>query len=252
MEQEQRLTGGNASGAVVKVADTVRKAWTASSPSVQGFMTALRGSGVDVPAPRGRDERGRQVVEFIPGRLAMHSAPLTAAELRRVGGMVRAIHDAAAGFVPPADARWETAIPAPGEELICHNDLAPWNLVLGDRWVFIDWDAAAPSTRLWDLAYAAQAFTLSHPGTAPDCAGLDLRAFVDGYGAGAALRDALPEAIEQRVGAMLALLRTAHAEGREPWATMFRDGHGEHWGAVENYVRAHRETWCAALVEGTV
>ncbi|MGO2053105.1 hypothetical protein ACT3UD_07425 [Glutamicibacter sp. 287] len=28
----------------------------------------------------------------------------------------------------------------------------------GERWVFIDWDASEPSTRLGDLAYAAQAF----------------------------------------------------------------------------------------------
>jgi thiamine kinase-like enzyme len=32
------------------------------------------------------------------------------------------------------------------EDLICHHDLAPWNLVRdGDRWVFIDWDGACPA-----------------------------------------------------------------------------------------------------------
>ncbi|WP_350309798.1 phosphotransferase, partial [Arthrobacter sp. efr-133-R2A-63] len=56
--------------------------------------------------------------------------------------MVRAIHDASESFVPPRDARWNVAISSPGEELICHNDLAPWNLIIGDRWTFIDWDAA--------------------------------------------------------------------------------------------------------------
>lgn len=65
-----------------------------------------------------------------------------------IGSMVRAIHDASESFVPSPDAQWTTAIPAPGDDLICHNDLAPWNLMIGDRWAFIDWDAAAPSTRL--------------------------------------------------------------------------------------------------------
>ena len=42
--------------------------------------------------------------------------------------------------------------------IIAHQDLAPWNLVIGDRWAFIDWDTAAPGTRLWDLAYAVHGF----------------------------------------------------------------------------------------------
>ncbi|MQB01787.1 MAG: phosphotransferase, partial [Actinobacteria bacterium] len=61
------------------------------------------------------------------------------------------------GFMPPADARWQTVAAAPGGgEVICHNDLAPWNTVfVGQRPVaFIDWDMAAPGPRRWDVAYA--------------------------------------------------------------------------------------------------
>lgn len=192
MSHEEILAGGNAGGPVVKVAGTVRKAWVDSTPNVVAFMEFVRSRGVDLPAPMGRDEHGRQIIEFIPGRLALHSAPLSHAELRRVGAMVRAIHDASADFDPPSDAAWDTAIPAPGADLVCHNDLAPWNLMIGERWVFIDWDAAAPSTRLWDLAYAAQAFTLGGIDNPPERAAGDLRAFVDGYDADYDLRAALP------------------------------------------------------------
>lgn len=125
MELEHELAGGNASGAVVRIGETVRKPWTAATPSVISFVEAVRASGVDAPAPMGRDEKGRQIQEFVPGRLAMDSEPLSLPELRRVGSMVRAIHDASMNFVPAADAVWETAIPAPGDELVCHNDLAP-------------------------------------------------------------------------------------------------------------------------------
>jgi len=247
MSEEGRLAGGNVSGEVVRVGSTVRKPWTQASPSVHAFMDALRARDVDVPAPLGRDAQGRQVIEFVPGRLAIDVGRLTVDELRRVGAIVRVIHDASADFVPNADAIWETAIPAPGAELVCHNDLAPWNLIVGERWVFIDWDAAAPSTRLWDLAYAAQAFTLSNVDRSAEDAALDLAAFVDGYDAEPILREALPATMHRRTAAMFELLRSAHQAGREPWASMFDNGDGTHWAAATEYVATYQAQWAIAL-----
>lgn len=247
MDIEHDLAGGNASGGVVRIGSTVRKRWSASTPSVLEYMTAVRSAGVDVPAVFGRDDQGRQVIEFIPGRLAMESDPLSRSDLSQVGAMVRAIHDASAAFVPAEKAIWETAIAAPDSDLVCHNDLAPWNLIIGERWVFIDWDASAPSTRLWDLAYAAQAFTLG-PHQTPERAAQGLSAFVDGYGADRELRDALPEALYQRAQAMRDLLMRSHRVGREPWASMFVEGHGDHWRAATDFAGSHRDLWRAALL----
>lgn len=244
---EEVLTGGNASGAVVRVGDTVRKPWTDATESVADFVTFLRGRGVDAPEPLGRDERRRQIIEFVPGTLAIAGDRLAADDLRRVGSMIRDIHDASEVYVPPSDATWRTAIPAPGAELVCHNDLAPWNLVIGERWVFIDWDAAAPSTRLWDLAYAAQAFTLSDSGRDPSLAAGDLAALVDGYGADERMRGELPGVMVERTVAMLALLEGAASTGEEPWASMHADGHGAHWAKAVDYVRTHQGVWAKAL-----
>ncbi|WP_247826799.1 phosphotransferase [Arthrobacter antioxidans] len=247
MDDEQELGGGNVSDGVVRVGSTVRKPWTPSTPHVLEFMKAVGDAGVDVPVVFGQDEHGRQVTEFIPGRLALASDPLTPAQLHRVGAMVRAIHDASESFVPSPDAQWTTAIPSPGSDLICHNDLAPWNLIIGERWTFIDWDAAAPSTRLWDLAYAAQAFTLSDPGQAPAEAGRHLAAFIDGYGADESLREQLPAAMHQRAAAMYDLLESSHDSGLEPWGSMYVDGHGDHWRAATHYALLHQDSWSKAL-----
>jgi Ser/Thr protein kinase RdoA (MazF antagonist) len=62
-----------------------------------------------------------------------------------------------ADFVPPADERWFGGrMMAPGL-VIGHQDAAPYNAVVnGDRLVgFFDWDTAGPSTREFDLAFAA-------------------------------------------------------------------------------------------------
>lgn len=247
--QEHTLSGGNVTDRVVRVGQTVRKPWAAATPSVTAFVQAVRATGVDAPEPLGQDEDGRSVQEFIHGTIAMDQGPLSLDDVRRVGSIVRAIHDASAQFTPPENAAWESALPAPGSDLVCHNDLAPWNLIIGERWVFIDWDAAAPSTRLWDLAYAAQAFTLNDPNQSPHAAARRLAAFVDGYRANEATRTALPAEMGRRATAMRTLREDAASAEREPWASMHVGGHGAHWAAVTHYVEAHQEVWLTALAD---
>lgn len=224
--EEILLTGGNATDGVVRVGSTVRKPWTAATSSVLAFMKAIHDAGVDVPAVYGQDAQGRQVTEFVPGRLAMDSPPMSLSELRRVGRLVRTIHDASAAYEPAPDSTWITHIQALGADRICHNDLAPWNLLIGDRWVFIDWDAAAPSTRLWDLAYAAQAFTLNDASVDPQAAARALATFIDGYDADDNLRAALPVVMWQRTTAMYELLKNSHHTGNEPWGRCSRPATG--------------------------
>lgn len=247
VQEEVRLDGGNASGFVVRVANTVRKPWSVHTPAVHHYLCALSAAGIDVPATTGRDEQGRQVIEYVSGSLAEESLPLSAAQLARVGEMVRAVHDASESIPIDHSVPWPNLIPAPGADLMCHNDLAPWNLVLGERWVFIDWDASAPSTRLWDLAYAAQAFCLNDPADTVAASAERLAAFVDGYDAQGDLRSALPRAMGDRAAAMHALLERSWHSGAEPWASMFESGHGAHWGAVTAYVRCHEAAWRSAL-----
>ena len=244
---EQELTGGNASEIVVRIGNTVRKPWLENSAAVQSYLSALRSSGVDVPQPLGRDEHGRSTVEYIEGVLAMDHLPLGRDDLLRVGRMIRQIHDASETVPMRNPGDWKMLLPAENPDLMCHNDLAPWNLIMGDRWVFIDWDGAGPSTRLWDLAYAAQSFGLLFDRQPVDDAALRLRALVDGYGADAALSKALPAAMAKRTAAMFDLLKSSHATGIQPWADMYVNGHGEHWRNAAHYVARNQATWEQAL-----
>lgn len=92
-------------------------------------------------------------------------APRNLTESRRVGTIIQALHQASPSVIPPETAQWDTRSEPDSQELICYNDLAPWNLVCGvDRWMFIDWDAAAPGTRFWDLAWESISFPAFEPG----------------------------------------------------------------------------------------
>ena len=246
-ESETALAGGNASSAVVRVGDTVRKPWLPSTELTVAYMRALRGRGIDIAEPHGRDDAGRLVLAYVPGDLAMDRGPLEHELLGRVGALVRAIHEASVGL--PVPATWDVLIPAHEPDLLCHNDLAAWNLVIdGDRLVFIDWDGAGPSTRLWDLAYTAVSFGHLFPPDEPEQAARRLGAFIEGYDAEDALRAALPRAMAQRSQAMHDLLQRARRTGREPWASMYSRGHGEHWRRTTEYVTRHEELWREALV----
>lgn len=121
---------------VVRVGNTVRRPAGPHTPAVHALLAYLHAAGFEgAPRPLGIDDRGREVLSFIPGtvpwpdRFDLLEPPQ---RLARAARLIREFHDAVTGFVPPAGARWQVLIPAEGEgEIIAHHDLAPWNLVAG-------------------------------------------------------------------------------------------------------------------------
>jgi Ser/Thr protein kinase RdoA (MazF antagonist) len=250
-DQEERLFGGNVSDAVVRVGATVRKPVTEATSSVEAFLEHLFEVGFrGAPRTLGRDDTGRHVLEYLPGA-TQEPFSYTSEELGRVGQLIREFHEAAKSFVPPAGARWKVAIRPDAEELICHHDLAPWNLVRGgERWVFIDWDGSGPGSVLWDVAYAAQSFVPLIEGGEPAFDGSRLRRFVDGYGLDRCQREELPQMMVVRTRGMFELLERGVRTGEQPWAQLHAEGHGLHWRWAAEYIERHREIWKDALLAG--
>ncbi len=234
------LDGGNSASFVVRSGDTVRKPWTASSSSVHRLLAHLRDQVGDVvPRPLGRDDRGRQVLEFVPGSDGMAATP-TAPDLERVGAIARSLHEATASFPRRDTDVWTTATRRAGDEIISHGDLAPWNLVRGrERWAFIDWDGAGPTTRIADLAYAARSFARADHLHPVEESVLLLRAVLDGYGASSQERVDLVPAMIERTEAMRDLLLGAVATGEQPWARMAVAGHGDYWTRAAAHLHRH-------------
>jgi Ser/Thr protein kinase RdoA (MazF antagonist) len=246
---EEVLTGGNVSAEVVRVGQTVRKPAGSQTPAVEAFLRHLEAAGfTGAPRTLGRDDRGRHVLEYLPGQLAHDLPPLDDAGLHRVGLLIRELHDTSEGFEPPAGARWWVVIPPDRADLICHHDLAPWNLVVSsDRWAFIDWDGAGPGSRLWDLAYAIKAFVPLEAGGDPAADGARIRVLADGYGLSPAQREELLPLIAAHTRGMHDLLRNSAVTGVQPWARLHAEGHGESWGQAADYIDRHLAEWSRAL-----
>jgi Ser/Thr protein kinase RdoA (MazF antagonist) len=245
------LSGGNVADRVLRVGMTVRKPSTKATNSIETFLKYLHAKGfAGAPRTLGRDDQGRQVLEYVPGSTITQPHLLSRDELYRVGRLIREFHDAAQDFVPPASAEWNVAIKADAESMVCHHDLAPWNLVRdGDRWVFIDWDGCGPGSLLWDLAYASQSFVpLAEGGNAAEDS-VRLRFLIDGYGLDTPRRNRLPEMMVDRTWAMHRLLEDGARTGAQPWARLYAEGHGTYWRKAAAYVERHLNQWKTVLLQ---
>lgn len=152
---EEPLTGGATRAGVVRIGDTVRRPRTDRSAFVERVLRRLESASVGgMPRWLGTDEQGRDVLTYQQGDTGHAVAAWSDDQVATVAGIVRAMHDALAGS-PEADS------PEAGSaETVCHNDLAPWNLIVVDGVPvgLIDFDDAAPGARVEDVAYLAWRF----------------------------------------------------------------------------------------------
>jgi aminoglycoside phosphotransferase (APT) family kinase protein len=130
--------------------------------------------------------------------------------------------------------------------------LAPWNLVINeDQWAFIDWDLAAPGSRLWDLAYAIHGFVPLTANTTyqRSDASHRLRLMADGYGLTEPQRRQIIPMLASRTRAMHTFLADQAAHGAQPWARLWQEGHGEAWQADTDYIAQRKRQWHDALLQ---
>jgi aminoglycoside phosphotransferase (APT) family kinase protein len=197
--REIPLTGGQQTPGVVRIGATVRRPMGSNAPFVHELLRYLQEVGFD-GAPRllGVDERGREVLSFVEGEVPHDHGGYGPSEVRltRAAALIRRFHDVTADSSLTADA-----------EIVAHNELGPHNTVFaGDEPVaFIDWDDAAPGTRLFDLSNAVWSFANVGEGGGPvgEQARL-IRLMCDAYG----WDD--PHAIVDEIHADLRRARTNH------------------------------------------
>jgi hypothetical protein len=196
---EERLPGGHVGGAV-RVGNTVRRPVGPWTPAVHALLGYLAPRLPHVPEVLGFDDRGREVLSYLPGTVIdVRAESLTPARLAALVAWTRAFHDAVAGFAHPGPWRWP---PLAGPTLIGHNDLAPWNVCFaGDALAGVfDWDLAGPSTPLHELAFIAWSGVPLWGDIGAATAAARLTAIADGYG-GVGARQIL-RAVPGRVRAM--------------------------------------------------
>ena len=200
MSEGELLTGDGVTQGIVRIGDTVRRPLRPFSLTVQAYLAHLRDAGFTAaPLPFGVDEQGREMLSFVPGDVPRNPLPPETAGddvLAALARLIRALHEASAGWAPPPGAVWggtpaTAGRPIPeGTELVSHCDYYPGNVVFrnGLPAALIDFDLAHPTTRLYDIANALWYWApLRDPrDRAPAFTGADIphrvAVFADAYG----------------------------------------------------------------------
>ena len=233
----------------MRVGDTVRRPVGPWTPAVEALLLHLEAVGFEgAPRTLGRDDRGRHVLEHVPGEAGTPSPSWSPARLREVGRLLHDLHAATAGFAAPPGAVWADTVVPDARGLVCHGDAAPWNLVASPRgWVLVDWDAAGPAGALWELAYTAHTAVPLEPGRDLADGAVGLRALADGYGLDDGDRAALVPLLARRAQGMVDLLDDGARTGRQPWARLESED-GPYWRAAVGQLRRHEDAWERALL----
>lgn len=231
--------------APVRTGDAVRRSGGPWTGTVHALLHHIRAHGVScVPEPLGRDAAGRDIVTFLEGTVPAYPMPdwvWEDAVIHDAARLLRRLHDATADF-RRAGQRWRAPSHEP-DEVICHNDFGPHNLVFRDGTVagVIDFDTASPGPRAWDLAHLAYRLVPLTSRTNPDAPWTDagtralrLRLLCAAYGDGMAPPDVLavtPARLDELA---------AYTEGRarDAGSSALR-GHVALYEADAAYVRAY-------------
>lgn len=259
---EYLLAGGNMSK-VSTDGHVVYKDRKPQSHTVQRLLLHLQSKGIDFcPRPMGFDGEGREMLSYVSGH-AIEDYPQVSdlqqkvASVARMAVMLRKLHDATIDFQTQSDDCWylkyEGELPA---EVICHNDIAPYNVTFeNDLPVgIIDFDTACPAPRVWDIAYAVYRFVpLSQSvydcklggyrdyDPAKDC--MDrrqlLKTFLDSYGYDGAVE---PYVI-QRLQALVTLFDVQCAKGDPAFLKMRKEGHQDFYIKEIKFIKRHFVRW---------
>lgn len=261
-DKEEVLQGGNVSK-VIRVGDTVRRS-DKHNPYVNDLLIYLEKKGFD-KAPRflGMDQQGREILTFIPGEVPGNDYPdLTPymwsdASLIEVAKLLRQFHDATIGFT--SESMPQNAYPDPTiNEVVCHNDAAPYNIVYRDMHpvALIDFDMASPGPRIWDIAYTLYTavplasfepalFDAATVPYNPDLHAGNRRRRIDLFfeNYGMQMPDNLRYWVIKRLQALCATLSQGASDEVKAFVKMVEEGHLSHYQDEIKFLTLHFDDW---------
>ncbi|MFQ7077181.1 MAG: hypothetical protein DBX65_01520 [Oscillospiraceae bacterium] len=141
--QEIQLKGGRTTFGVVRIGNKLYRPHKQESNFANSVLKFLETQNFPYSQKYlGRDEKGRDMFEFIDGSVPIEIGDTTPSQLNDFMQIIKQMHDLTEKISPQG-------------KVICHNDLSPCNTVFRNNHPvgIIDWDSAAYGERWEDLTY---------------------------------------------------------------------------------------------------
>lgn len=173
--KEIELKGGKSTNNVIRRGSNVHRSKGSHSPFVHALLKFLEMKNLNfVPKFLGEDENDREILTYINGEVPKELKVFEDFQLKAAAYLIRNFHQAT-----------ERCLLASNNEIVCHNDLTPCNFVFVNSIpiAIIDFDAAAPGTRLRDLGYAVwQWCDLGNENISLETQAIRIKMFLSSYG----------------------------------------------------------------------
>lgn len=150
----------------VKIERFIRKPAQAWSNQIHAYLNFLGSAGSKgIPIPLGFDDNGNELLTYVKGKTCdypLSEIVKSETTLISAANFLRDYHSISEKYVKealfPIDG-WMFPAKRP-VEIICHNDFAPYNICFSGSKVIglIDFEAAIPGPKIWDVAYALYRF----------------------------------------------------------------------------------------------
>lgn len=209
-------------------------------------------------------EENQEILTFVSGNTIENYPEVNDYEykiknIKLVAKMLKEYHDATLDFHYTEEDKWFLKYKGDlDKEVICHNDIAPYNVIfLNNTPVgIIDFDTACPAPRIWDIAYTLYRFVpLGKQIYIPDKKiyrqyrkDIDseerknlIKEFVDSYGY-YEIKDILKNLI-LRLESLVELFDTECQRGNNSFIKMKNEGHQEFYIEEIKFIKENMNDW---------
>lgn len=252
VDDTKHLYGGR-ENAIIKMGDTVHRPAGMWTKQVHAFLSHLRQEGFyAAPEPLGFDTQGREIVSFINGEVSNYPLSIKASSTKALvssAKLLRNFHDASQSFLKKHghnQKEWQLPAREP-QEVICHGDYAPYNVVLDKDTAIgiIDFDTCHPAPRLWDIAYALYRWSpFTNPNNKDGFGSIQEQIkraclFCQAYGLSNVERTTLTDLMIERLQVLVSFMTAQAQAGNETFKLNMQNGHHLLYLADIEYIKQY-------------